>query len=207
VIARPDIVLQDGAISADCYKVRLLLGFLALPHRLVPVDPVGNADAAPVLTEDDLTLHGPQAILAYLAARHDATGRWFPCRDPALLGQVMQYLVTAQNLANTAGAARRCASFGQATEIEVAWAAACAGAKTLFATLDRHLWYAERRGQDWLCPPPHPTIADLACFPDVVLAEEAGIELRRYQALRRWTDRLRRLPGFAVMPGVFALQA
>jgi len=37
----------------------------------------------------------------------------------------------------------------------------------------------------------------------VVLSEEGGISRLDYPALRRWTDRVKRIPGFEVMPGIF----
>ena len=72
-----------------------------------------------------------------------------------------------------------------------------------FRVLDEHLWFAEQQGQGWLCSPDHPTIADLACFPYVMLSEEGGISRLPYPAIRRWTDRVKRIPGFTTMAGVF----
>ena len=78
-----------------------------------------------------------------------------------------------------------------------------AGAHRLFRVLDEHLWFREREGLDWVCSGSHPTIADIAIFPDVVLSEEGGVSRLDYPALRRWTDRVKALPGFTIMPGVF----
>jgi len=49
----------------------------------------------------------------------------------------------------------------------------------------------------------HPTVADIAIFPDVILSEEGGISRLDYPAIRRWTDRVKRIPRFTVMPGIF----
>jgi len=70
--------------------------------------------------------------------------------------------------------------------------------------LDEHLWFREQEGLEWVCEAEHPTIADIAIFPDVVLSEEGGISRLDYPALRRWTDRVRHLPGFVPMSGIFA---
>jgi glutathione S-transferase len=37
----------------------------------------------------------------------------------------------------------------------------------------------------------------------VILSEEGGVSRQDYPAIRRWTDRVKRIPGFTVMPGVF----
>ena len=78
-----------------------------------------------------------------------------------------------------------------------------AEAHTSFRVLDEHLWFAEQQGQDWLCGPDHPTIADLACFPYVMLSEEGGISRLPYPAIRRWAERVKRVPGFIPMSGIF----
>ena len=55
-----------------------------------------------------------------------------------------------------------------------------------------------------MCSARHPTIADLvAIFPDVALSEEGGVSRLQYPAIRRWIDRVKRIPGFSVMPGIF----
>ncbi|MNO66907.1 hypothetical protein D3C76_577060 [compost metagenome] len=69
--------------------------------------------------------------------------------------------------------------------------------------LDEQLWFSEQEKSGWICRGDHPTIADIACFPYVMLSDEGGISLIDYPALRRWTDRIKRLPGFIVMSGVF----
>lgn len=76
----------------------------------------------------------------------------------------------------------------------------------LFRELDQHLWFGERAGAPFLCGD-HPTIADIGCFPEVMMSEQAGLSRMPYPALRRWGDRMRRLPGFIVMPGIFTLPA
>jgi glutathione S-transferase len=82
--------------------------------------------------------------------------------------------------------------------------AADRGSRRLFRQLDEHLWFAEREGAGWL-EGRRPTIADIACFPEVMMSEEDGLSRLPYPALRRWSDRVRRLPGFTVTPGIFSL--
>lgn len=81
--------------------------------------------------------------------------------------------------------------------------AARASAHRLFRILDEHLWFREREGRDWVCSAPHPTVADIACFPYIMLSEEGGISRQDYPAIRCWCDRVRRIEGFTVMSGVF----
>jgi glutathione S-transferase len=53
-----------------------------------------------------------------------------------------------------------------------------------FALRDDHLWFREQEGLDWVGSSGHPTIADIATFPDVMLCEEGGISRLEYPAIR-----------------------
>jgi glutathione S-transferase len=206
------IALYDYELSGNCYKLRLLMSFLGLkwesrnvdfyPGRehksdaFLAINPLGQL---PVLQDGDLVLRDAQACLAYLASKYDPDGHWFPRDDAAQVGQVMMWLAFADSLTATASAARLHDGFFYELDVEKARA----GAHALLRVLDEHLWFAEQQGQDWICAGAHPTIADVACFPYVMLSEEGGISRLTYPAIRRWTDRVKRIPGFIVMSGVF----
>jgi len=205
------ITLYDYETAADCYKVRLLLGILGLPFELVPVDIYPGDDhrrpafldisplaELPVLTDGGVTLTDAQAILVWLASRYDGDEKWLP-REAAALSSVQHWLGMAARLAATAGAARMALAKTAALDV----APLQAEAHRLLRVIDEHFWFAERDGGDWLVPLSHPTIADLACFPDLALCEEAGISRIDYPAIRRWLDRVKRIPGFSIMSGVF----
>ena len=208
------LTLYDYALSGNCYKVRLLLALLEVPHTLHPVDfypgrehkspwflalnPLGQL---PVVRDGDLVLRDAQAILVHLASRYDAAGSWYPLAAPERLGSITSWLMFADALSASASAARL--HDGMFYDFDVDRCRA--RAHELFRIVDEHLWFAEQVGSAWLCPGERPTIADIACFPYVMLSEEGGIARRDYPALRRWTDRIRQLPGFIVMPGIFPM--
>ena len=205
------VTLYDYELSGNCYKVRLLLGFIGLDHRLRKVDfhpgfehkspaflainPLGQL---PVIDDDGMVIRDAQAILIHLASRYDHGGAWWSAHAPDRLGPIAQWLAFADQISATAGAARLHASFSFDLDAE----AARTGAHRLFRILDEHLWFAERGGDDWIVAGDHPTIADIACFPYVILSEEGGVSRQDYPAIRRWTDRFKRIPGFRVMSGV-----
>lgn len=205
------IILYDFELSGNCYKLRLLMSILGLPYDIVPVDffpgrehkadwflrlnPFGQL---PVLKDDDLVLSDSGAILAYLAKKYDASGQWFP-DDPAITAEILRWHAVADDITATSSAARLALGYDYDFDIEKSQK----GAHRIFRLIDEHLWFGEREGRDWLCAPSHPTTADIACFPYVMLSEEGGISRQDYPALRRWTDRVRRIPGFTVMSGIF----
>ena len=210
------IKLYDYVLSVNCYKQRLMMSILDVEHEAVPVDfypgwehkgeefkkinPLGHI---PVIDDDGYVLRDAHAILVYLAVKYDPSGLWYPTGDPELIGETAQWMLFAEGTTNTASAARLCVNLGYDFDLE-----ACqADAHRLFRVLDEHLWFRERDGREWVCSGTHPTIADIALFPDVVLSEEGGISRLDYPALRRWTDRVKRIPGFTVMPGIFPARA
>jgi glutathione S-transferase len=139
----------------------------------------------------------PRRSWSISPSKYDPSGLWYPQSDAEMQGKVAQWLGFADGITATASAARLHDSLFYDVDIDKARA----GAHALFRVLDEHLWFAEQEGQDWLCSTGHPTIADIACFPYVMLSEEGGISRLPYPAIRRWTDRVKRIPGFTVMPG------
>jgi glutathione S-transferase len=206
------IRLYDYELSGNCYKVRLLLGFLGLRYERIPIDfypgrqhkspaflkinPLGQL---PVIDDDGYVLRDAQAILIYLACKYDASAIWYPRADSARLGTLSMWLSFADALNASASAARLHDSMLYDLDIDRARATAHAQ----FRVLDEHLWFAEQQQQDWLCTASAPTIADIACFPYVMLSEEGGVSRLPYPAIRRWTDRVKRIPKFTLMPGIF----
>lgn len=210
------ITLYNYELSGNCYKLRLLMNLLGLSYRTVDlefypgkehkgeaflaINPLGQL---PALDDDGFVLRDAQAILTYLAARYDASGHWYPVHDPKRLGEVNMWLAFADSLTGTASAARLADVFNYDLDAETARH----GAHALLRVLEEQLWFNEREYAGWVCNGEWPTVADIACFPYVMLSDEGGISLIDYPAIRRWTDRIKRLPGFIVMSGIFATAA
>lgn len=206
------ITLYDYELSGNCYKARLLLSMLnieytsqtvefypAAQHKTVWFRSINPLGTLPVLTDDSVTLKDSAAILVYLASRYSGNTDWYPTTDPVRLAQVTEWLAFADSITGSASQARLAEGFFYNID-----APSCRDkAHQLFRILDEHLWFAEQQNQQWLVEGSEPTIADIACFPYVILSEEGSIMRQDYPAIRRWTDRLKRLPGFIVMPGVF----
>jgi glutathione S-transferase len=206
------IKLYDFELSACCYTVRLMLSVLRVPFERIELDvypgrehesewfrAVNPSGELPVIDDGGVLLRKVPAILEHLTATYDPSGRWHPRHDPGTQKNMARWLEVAERLTATAGAARLHDTMFYEADIE-----ACrAGAHTLFRALDEHLWFAEQSGHEWLCTESHPTMADIACFPPVMLSEEGGVSRLPYPAIRRWTDRVKRIPNFTTMSGIF----
>ena len=200
--------LYDFELSGNCYKVRLLLGMLGLDYERVAVDSSkGETRTAefrtlnprgqiPVLQDGDLRLWDSMAILVYLARRYGdperPEGPWLPS-DAEGEARVMQWLALAENeLLYGLARARSVRRFDRPFDLAACQAEGRAGLEVLEDRLqDRH--WLEGEGA---------TIADIACYPYAALAEEAGVPLAPYPAVRAWLARLAALPAYQSMPGI-----
>jgi glutathione S-transferase len=205
------IKLYNDELSGNCYKLRLFMSLLQLPYARVPVNfhpgrehkgeaflRVNPFGQLPAIDDDGYVLRDAQAILVYLASRYDREQRWFPADAPTR-GRIALWLAVAEDITRSASAARLHDAFGYPFDV-----AACrSAAHRLFAHIEDQLADGEIEGLEWLAGH-DPTIADVACFPYIALAPEGGIGLGRYPALRRWIARMKALPRFVGMPGIFA---
>lgn len=205
------ITLYDYELSAECYQARLMLGVLGLAHERVDVEMYPSRQhesewfrelspqaRLPVLRDGAVLLDDPHAIATYLARRYDTDERWYP-DAPATLGAVQGWLGFARSFAASSGEARLAVSFDADGDLS----ALRSEAHRLLRALDDHLWFGEHSGRPWLLDGEHPTVADVVLFPDVALSEEGGVDRIDYPAVRRWTDRFKRIDGFAAMSGIF----
>lgn len=203
------ITLYNYELDDSCYRVRLMLSMLGLAYETYAVDMVpGNEQKSPpmlalnprgtlpILTEDGLVLSGTEAILAYLARRHDPDGTWLP-QDPAAFGQVMQWLTFSAGALETASEARKVALFGLPGNFETLKAQS----RAFFRIMDDHMALRGICGKGWFVGDSR-TIADLTLLPIFALSRDFGIDHDEFPALRLWLRRFRTLPGFKTMPGI-----
>ncbi|HEY3144942.1 MAG TPA: glutathione S-transferase [Dongiaceae bacterium] len=197
------IRLYDFERSGSCYKVRLLLDILKVSCERIPVDFVGKEHKTerflrlnplgeiPVLEDGAVRLRDAQSILVYIARQYDRSNTWFP-DAPDAMGQIMQWLSFGGNELMAAAGARLVKILNYPLDLPALQARAIAS----FRILNAHL--SDREFLEL----GHPTIADIACFPYVAMAGEAGVDLKPYPNILRWVDRIKQIPGFIPMPGI-----
>jgi glutathione S-transferase len=192
------MILHDYVLSASCYKVRLMAALLGVKLDLVAVDfhpgrahkgaamlVLNPAGTLPVLVDGDLVLTDTGAMLAHLTA-----GSGWADADPI-------WLTMAGRLNASLGMARLHDMLHYDADIR---AVRRAGVLCL-REIEAHL--AERRWDGKLfLSADRPTIADIACFPNVALAPDGGVTLDDYPSIRLWLRAIRSLPGFIEMPGI-----
>ncbi len=193
--------LHDFYLSGNCYKVRLFLGLIGQSAELLTVDLPRGAQKCPeflalnprgqvpVLVDEGQPLVDSQAILVYLARRY-AEEHWYP-QDALPQGQIAGWLsLTANEIHNGVARARIGLKFGRPVDLDDAQARG----RQVLELVDAHL-----AARNWLVGE-RPSIADVAVYPYLAMAEEGGLGLAPYQNLDAWFARIRALPGYVDLP-------
>lgn len=205
------MILHDYVLSASCYKVRLMAALLGVKltlravnfhpereHRAPAMLALNPHGTLPVFEDGDLVLTQSAAILTYLAAGHGPG--WLGEDTPRTRAEVQEWLTFGGALNGSLGLARLHDVIGWPADIDAARAAGVGHLRILEARLfDRRT-----EGQTFLAGS-RPTVADIACFPNVALAPDGGVSLDPYPSIRLWTRAIRALPGFIEMPGIHRL--
>jgi glutathione S-transferase len=188
------VLLYDSPVSGNCYKVRLLLAHLGVPYERRTVDVVDRSNRPellgglnPALRVPTLILDGGRplaesgAILWYLGE-----GSRFVPEDPYERAQVLQWMFFEQYDHEPAIAVTRfwLRYSGRAHEFADRLAERQEAGRRALAAMDEHL-----RSRSYLVGEGL-TLADLALYAYTHVADEAGLDLGPYPAVRAWLDRV-----------------
>jgi glutathione S-transferase len=145
----------------------------------------------PVLKDGDTVIRDSQAILVYLARAYGADA-WFPV-DAKKSAEITTWLSTAANeISRGPSALRRHYKFGGEINVDEAKQIT----ENVLQMLNNYL-----TSNEWLATGTI-TIADIAIYPYIALANEGGIDLTSFTHIENWMGRIEMLPGFIAMPGI-----
>jgi glutathione S-transferase len=196
---RRDVILYDSPVSGNCYKVRLLAAHLGLPLERRPLDVVDRSNRPEVIgdknpsqrvptliLDDGRPLGESGAILWYLAR-----GTRFVPEDDYDAAQVLQWQFFEQyDVEPNIAVARFWLQFsGEPERYTDALPARHEGGNRALAALERRL-----TGRRYLVGE-RLSIADIALYGYVHVADEGGFDLRRYPAVGAWIERVAAEPG------------
>ena len=193
------MILYEHPSSGNCLKARVMLDHAGARYERVELDLFAgetrtpghfarNPDGRiPVLELDDGTfLAESGAILLYLA---EGT-RYLP-RDPLERARVHGWMFFEQNQVEAnIGVARFLALSGRASEVPEVFADRQRRGREALATLERGL----ADGRHFVCGAY--SVADLALYGYVHVADDAGVPLAEHPAVAAWVARVGSLPGF-----------
>lgn len=194
--------------SGNCYKIKLLLEFLELPHHWRHVDVLTKETRStaflrmnpngkiPVLElGPNEYLWESNAILNFLGADTP----WLPA-DSLARARVLQWQFFEQYSHEPYIATARFINkyLGLPQERAAEYHSKQAGGHRALAVMEGQLQRsAFLTGEQ-------PTLADLTLFAYTQVADEGGFALDDYPAIRRWLDAFRALPGYVGMDGAAA---
>lgn len=194
------MTLYDSPVSGHAHRVRLFLSLLGKEHQTVVIDMREGAHKAPdylklsplgqvpTLVDGDTVITDSSAALVYLAKKY-GDERWLP-EDPEGAARIQRWLSTASGeLYRGPVIARAIKLFGRDFDYDasVSWS------ERLLEWMQ-----AELDGRPWLAAE-HATIADIAMYSYVRVANEGGIDLEPYPAILRWLGDVEKLDGFIPM--------
>jgi glutathione S-transferase len=199
--SRP-IQFHGFPLSGHSHRAELFLNLLDLPYEFHRVDlPAGEHKQpgflrlnpfgqVPVIEDNGVVIADSVAILVYLASKYDSVRTWLPV-GPHAAAEVQFWLSVAQGpLFNGPNKARLVKLFGRPLDHQLA----SQEAENLFKLLETHL-----AGRSFLVGS-GPTIADIALYSYLAVANEGELSLSAYPQLRSWLQRLEQLPRFLPMP-------
>jgi glutathione S-transferase len=193
------MLLYDSPISGNCYKVRLLLAHLGIPYERHSLDVIDRSDrpelighlnpalrVPTIVFDDGRALAESNAIIWYLA---DGTP-WIP-EDAFERAQVLQWQFFEQyDHEPTIAVARFMLSVsGEPERYAAELPTKQAGGYRALDAMERHL-----QGRAYLVGD-SPTLADISLYGYTHVADEAGLDLSGYPAIRAWLDKIAALPG------------
>ncbi len=201
------VVLYGFHRSMPTGKVALMLAMLgenydyrhidlrAGAHKSPDYAKVARFAQVPALADGDEIVVQSNVILQYLAEKFGKFGG----KTPAERRRIAEWLAWDLDKLTTLGQVRFLRATQQPGQPPIpALAFLEARARMSLEFLDRHL------GQSKFVAGLHPTIADIAIFAWIAVAEEAGFDPAHFPNLRDWALRMLKLPGvghpYALLP-------
>ncbi|MEM7067079.1 MAG: glutathione S-transferase family protein [Cyanobacteria bacterium P01_B01_bin.77] len=190
-------------LSGNCYKVKLLMEFLTVPHEWLHVDILAaathtdefrrmnpNARIPVVKVSNDRYLWESNAILNYFAE-----GTQFLPSDKYERAKVLQWQFFEQYSHEPYIATARYINkyLGLPKEREVEYHDKQAGGHKALAVMDKHL------AQNQFFLGTQATIADISLYVYTHVADEGGFDLSDYGNILRWFKDFETLPGYIKM--------
>ncbi|MBF6056748.1 glutathione S-transferase family protein [Thiomicrorhabdus heinhorstiae] len=192
--------LYSFPLSGNAYKIRLLLSMLELDYQLVNIDLTNGENLTeefitlnprgqvPVYKDGENVIWDSMAILFYLAQKY-GDGKWFP-EDVQEAARVMQWLAVSENeLLYGLARARATLLLDRPFNLAQCQTEGRSGLSIMEQHLTSNLWLAADK----------PTIADIACYPYVLMAPMGEISLDDYPNVQVWLERFAALPGWIAM--------
>jgi glutathione S-transferase len=172
-----------------------MIDLLKWEHKTTEfIETVNPRGQVPVLEDGGHRFWDSGACLVYIARKFQRLD-WLPI-EPAAMAEVMQWVFMAETEIQFG------LQYGRRGVMRDRWVIGSAANKAQYQAIGRMALTAMEwrlRHHDWLALD-HITIADIACYPYVFHAHEAGLSLDDYSGIHAWLARCRETPNWAAAP-------
>ncbi|WP_462137269.1 glutathione S-transferase family protein [Candidatus Mycalebacterium sp.] len=196
--------LYTHPLSGNAYKSELLLSYLGAEFEKIVIDIFKGEHQTdefkklnpnckiPVLVDGDFVMWESNALLFYIA-RKFAPNPYLP-EDPEGFGKVAQWVVFGKTTLDTPLAlARFWTKYLSPDKVD----ADALEQKRAEGRAALEVFNGCLAGREFLAG--SYTIADIACYPYVALANEGEIDISQYPEVAKWVKRVESQPGFVSM--------
>ncbi len=190
-------------LSGNCYKVKLIMQFLEIPHQWIHVDILAKETHTAEFQQMNPNTRIPVVELAkqtYLwesnaILNYFADGSTFLPQDRYERAKVLQWQFFEQYSHEPYIATARYINkyLGLPQEREAEYYSKQAGGHKALALMDRHL------ANNTFFLGTQPTIADISLYAYTHVADEGGFDLSGYPHIQRWFRAFETIPGYIKM--------
>lgn len=194
--------LYDVPKSGHCHRVRLAASLMGIDLELISVMEmegqrqgaaylaINSLGQVPSLVDEDFVVRDSIAIIQHLERVHAGGQGWMPS-DPKDSARVDEWFAVAAGVMfRGPNMARLVKLFGMPFD----HTAAVDISEKLFKMMDAHLgdrtWLVGERA----------TLADVACYSYVAVANEGDLDMAPYPAIEAWLKSVQGLDGFVDIP-------
>lgn len=196
------IQIYDVPKSGHCHRVRLAAAVMGIDIGLVPVmemegqrqgsaylaiNPLGQV---PTLLDGTIIVRDSIAIIQYLERVYAPNKGWMPTDATARARVDEWFAVTSGVMFRGPNMARLIKLFKMPGDHD----AAVATSIKLFNMMEEHL-----RDRTWLVGT-SPTLADIACYSYIAVANEGELDLSPYPSINTWLASVQGIDGFVDIP-------
>lgn len=192
------ITIYNAPLSGHCHRVRLAASLMNVPFEVKPISDfegerkgpdylaINSFGEIPAIKDGDQVIRDSVAIIIYLAEKYGADGTWIP-NSPERCAEMHQWLaVAASHIYRGPNMARLIKLFKKPADHD----AAVTVSENLFKIMEQHL-----SGREWLVGDA-PTLADIACYSYVRVADEGELDISNYTNINAWLAKVEALENF-----------
>jgi len=193
--------LYDHPLSGNCYKARLILSHLGIDYEKVRVElfegehksesftKLNPNQKIPVLIDNGFTIWESNAVVLYIAKKYSPNDYYF--ENPEEFGLMVQWSIFGKTSIDPYLAVSRyfLKFLGEGNFDKKQLDSLQQQGKHSLETMNDHLSKSDFLAERY-------SVADICCYPYILLANEGGIDISEFPNVENWCKRIEGQPGY-----------